>query len=179
MQLSSKRGVGHVGQSPVGQVGLKQRYGPSRGLIAEVIRRLVQGAAEDGSGVLVPFRGPAGAVVGDQGTRNGTVPVQADPAVNRATTDVEHGGHIGDSVPPVELEQSESATIGAEVGGSAKQSPESEPLLGCQMKGHDGSPRNERSPRWARESTRAISSEFIDVSRKRAKNSGKDGSERG
>jgi hypothetical protein len=77
------------------------------------------------------------------------------------------------------LEQSESAAIGAEVGGSAKQSPKSEPLLAYQMKGHDGSPRSEGSHGWARGSRRAVSSEFLDVLRKEAKNRGKDRSERG
>ncbi len=95
-----------------------------RGLIAEVIRRLVQGAAEDGSGVLIPLRGPAGAVVGGQETGNGMVPVPADPPVNRATTDAENGGYIGDRVPTVKLEQGERATVGAEIVGGAKQSPE-------------------------------------------------------
>jgi hypothetical protein len=179
MQLSSKRGVGQVVQSPVGQVGLQQRYGPSRGLIAEVIRWLVQGGAEDGSGILAPLRGPAGAVVGDQGTTSGTVPVQADPSVNRATTDLEHDGHIGDRLATVELEQCQSAAIGVEVGGRAKQSPKAEPLLTCQMKGYDGSPHNEGSHGWARGSSCAVSSEFFDVLRNEAKNRGKHRSERG
>ena len=73
------------------------------------------------------------------------VPVPADPPVNRATTDAENGGYIGDRVPTVELEQGERATVGAEIVGGAKQSPELEPLLGCQMKGHDGLPHDEGS----------------------------------
>jgi len=143
--LPSQRRVGQVGQSPKGQMGLEQRYRPSRGLIAEVIRRLVQVPLRMARAVLVPLRGPAGALVGGQGTENGMVRVPADPPVNRATTDAENGGYIGDRVPTVELEQGERATVGAEIVGGAKQSPELEPLLGCQMKGHDGLPHDEGS----------------------------------
>jgi hypothetical protein len=62
------------------------------------------------------------------------VSVQADLSVNRGTTDAEHDGHIGDRVPSDELEQSELAAVGVAAGCRMKQSPESEPLLGCQYR---------------------------------------------
>src|SRR5262249_45630217 len=106
--------------------------GPPRGPVAEVFRGLVQGGQEDRSGVVGPVRGPAGAVMSDQGTGHGVVPVGIDPTVDRATTDSEPEGYIGDGVPPVEIEQTEGATIGAEVVGRPQLTAETKPLLGCQ-----------------------------------------------
>src|SRR3954470_21582932 len=57
------------------------------------------------------------------------------PTVDRAPTDPEPEGHLGDRVAPVEFEQTEGATIGAEVVGRPQLTAEAEPLLGCQPHG--------------------------------------------
>ena len=59
MQLPAQGGLGQSGQTPVGQMGLEQRHGPPRGLVAEVIRWLVQGGLKDRLGVFGPIRGSA------------------------------------------------------------------------------------------------------------------------
>ena len=118
---------------------LEQRDGPVRGLVAEVIRWLVQGGPQDGLGVLVPFRGPA-AVTGDQGTWDGMVSVGRDPTVDRAATDTEPDGDLGDGAAPVEFEQAQSATVGAQVVGGAQLTAETKALLGCQPHGVHGCP---------------------------------------
>src|ERR1017187_9524724 len=114
MQLPTHRGVAEPGQTPVSQMRLEQRYGPRRGLVAEVIRWLVQGRPQDVSGVVIPFWGPAGAVMGDQGTRDGMMSIGSDPTVDGAATDTEPDGHLGNGTPPVEFEQTQSATVGAQ-----------------------------------------------------------------
>ena len=134
-------------------MGLEQRHRPSGGLIAEVIRRLVQRAAEDRLGIFGPFRGATGAIMGDQGTRDGMVPIGIDPTVDRAPTDPEPDGHIGDRTPPVEFQQREGATVGIEVVGRPELSAEAKPLLGSQLDGVHGSPPgqdNHGEPKGAR-----------------------------
>ena len=117
MQLAAHRGIAESGQTPVSQMRLEQWDGPRRGLVAEVIRRLVQGGPQDGLGVLVPFRGPACAVMGDQGTWGGMMSVGRDPTVDRAATDTEPDGDLGDGAAPVEFEQTEGTTVGAQIVG--------------------------------------------------------------
>jgi len=91
--------------------------------------------------------------MGDQGTWDGVMPVRIDPTVDYATTDTEPDGHIGDRIPPVEFEQTEGATIGAEIVGRPQLSAEAKPLLGCQPHGVHGSPPrqdNHGEPKGAR-----------------------------
>ena len=107
---------------------------------------------------------------------DGIVPVPADPAMNRAPTDAEHRGPIAERLSSIESEQGERAAVGIEVVGGAEQSPESEPLLGCEMNGHDGSPHGEGSPGRAERARPAISSNTLDAFRMGAKTCGKKGS---
>ena len=81
------------------------------------------------------------------------MPVRIDPTVDHATTDTEPEGHIGDRIPPVELEQTERATIRAEIVGRPQLSAEAKPLLGRQSHGVHGSPPrqdNHGEPKGAR-----------------------------
>ena len=138
MQLAAHRGIAESGQTPVSQMRLEQRYGPRRGLVAEVIRWLVQGRPQDGSGVLVPFRRPARAVMGDQGTWDGMMSVGSDSTVDHAATDTEPDGHLGDGTPPVEFEQTQSATVEAQIVGGPQLTAEAKALLGCYtLRGHE------------------------------------------
>ena len=150
----------------------------ARGLVAEVIRRLVQGGPQDGLGVLVPFRGPACAVMGDQGTWDGMMSVGRDPTVDRAATDTEPDGDLGDGAAPVEFEQTQSATVGAQIVGGAQLTTEAKALLGCQPHGVHGCPLlqdNHGEPKGARMD---ISWGYPQSGAKSTKKGGKSGSDR-
>ena len=66
--------------------------------------------------------------------------VGIDPAVDRAATDTEPEGDFGDRIEPLEFQQAERATIGAEVVGGPQLAAEAKALLGRQSHGVHGSP---------------------------------------
>jgi hypothetical protein len=66
--------------------------------------------------------------------------VGRDPTVDRAATDTEPEGDLGDGTAAVEFEQTPSAAVGAQIVAGAQLTTEAKPLLGCQPHGVHGCP---------------------------------------
>jgi hypothetical protein len=101
-----------------------------------------------------------------------------DPIVDRTATDTEPGGHLGDIAAPVEFEQTESTTVGAQIVGGPQLTAEAKASLGCQPYGVHGGPLledNHGEPKGARMD---ISWGYREIGAKSTKNGGKTGLDR-
>jgi hypothetical protein len=116
--------------------------------------------------------------MGDQGTWDGMMSIGSDPIVDRPATDTESEGHLGDGAAPVEIEQTESTTVGAQIVGGPQLTAEAKALLGCQPYGVHGCPLrqdNHEDPKGARMD---ISWGYPETGAKSRKKGGKTGLDR-
>jgi hypothetical protein len=81
------------------------------------------------------------------------VPVGIDPPMDRAPTDPQAVGHLGDGTAAVEFQQSQGSAVEIEVVGRPELATEAKALLRCQLDRIHGSPPdqdNHGEPKGAR-----------------------------
>jgi hypothetical protein len=106
------------------------------------------------------------------------VPVGIDPTVNGTATDTEPDGYIGDRTPPVEFQETEGTTVGADVVGGLQLSAKAKPLLRCQSHGVHGSPLGQDIPVKPEGARMDISWGYPQIGAKSRKTGDKMGSDR-